>query len=88
MTKPTKAPAGTGKGADDDPQPEEIPPLVKTHGGKWYLARRIINCFPSHRTYVEPFTGGLSVLLNKPRVADEVASDLNDSLGLMGGGRW
>jgi DNA adenine methylase len=57
--------------------------LVKTHGGKAYLARRIIGRFPTHRTYVEPFAGGLSVLLNKPRAAVEVASDLNgDLIGL------
>src|SRR5262245_55707752 len=65
------------------PTVRKLRPLVKTHGGKAYLARRIIERFPSHRTYVEPFAGGLSVLLNKPRVAVEVASDLNgDLIGL------
>jgi DNA adenine methylase len=48
---------------------------VKTHGGKWYLARKIIERLPGHRFFVEPFAGGLSVLLNKPPAAVEVASD-------------
>ena len=37
-------------------------------------ARRIIARFPGHRVYVEPFAGGLSCLLNKPRSR---ASDSN-----------
>jgi DNA adenine methylase len=48
---------------------------VKTHGGKWYLARKIIERLPGHHVFVEPFAGGLSVLLNKPPVSFEVASD-------------
>jgi len=53
---------------------------VKTHGGKWYLARRIIERLPGHRVFVEPFAGGLSVLLNKAPAAVEVASDLDERL--------
>jgi DNA adenine methylase len=65
------------------PLPKKLRPCVKTHGGKNYLARRIIKLLPSDRTYIEPFAGGLSVLLNKPRAAVEVASDLNpDLIGL------
>jgi DNA adenine methylase len=60
--------------------PKKFRPLVKTHGGKYYTARRIINCFPSHRIYVEPFAGGLNVLLNKPPAVVEVASDLDGDL--------
>jgi DNA adenine methylase len=36
--------------------------------------------FPPHETYCEPFAGGLSVLLNKPRAGIEVAGDLNCEL--------
>jgi DNA adenine methylase len=56
------------------------PRKVKTHGGKWYLARKIIERLPGHRVFVEPFAGGLSVLLNKPPAAVEVASDRDERL--------
>jgi DNA adenine methylase len=36
---------------------------LKTHGGKSYLATRIIGLMPPHRHYCEPFGGGLAVLL-------------------------
>ena len=54
--------------------------LIKVHGGKSYLAKRIVSMFPSHRLYVEPYCGGLSVLLAKPRSPVEVAGDLNAAL--------
>jgi DNA adenine methylase len=58
----------------------KLRPPVKTHGGKYYLARRIISRLPSHQVYVEPFAGGLSVLLNKVPAPVEIASDLNPGL--------
>lgn len=39
---------------------------IKWHGGKSYLAARIIELMPSHVHYVEPFFGGGAVLFNKP----------------------
>lgn len=54
-----------------------IRPPVKWHGGKRYLAGRIIGHFPAHRVYLEPFGGGASVLLNKPPVEVETYNDLD-----------
>ncbi len=44
-----------------------IQPL-KWYGGKHYLADKIVDLMPKHLHYVEPFGGGLSVLLNKDPV--------------------
>jgi DNA adenine methylase len=52
-------------------------PPVKWHGGKRYLAGRIIENFPPHRIYLEPFGGGASVLLNKPTAEVETYNDLD-----------
>jgi len=41
-----------------------IQPL-KWWGGKHYLAKRIIDMMPRHLHYVEPYAGGLAVLLEK-----------------------
>jgi DNA adenine methylase len=58
----------------------KLRPPIKTHGGKAYLARRIIALFPPHRTYVEAFGGGLSVLLNKPPAPVEIAGDVDSDI--------
>lgn len=55
-------------------------PLVRYHGGKWKLAPWIISHFPEHRIYVEPFGGGGSVLLKKPRAYSEVYNDLDGEI--------
>lgn len=57
-----------------------IQPL-KWHGGKGYLASRIISLFPQHLHYCEPFAGGLAVLLARdPEGVSEVVNDLNKKL--------
>jgi DNA adenine methylase len=57
-----------------------IQPL-KYFGGKHYLAPKIIALMPDHIHYVEPFAGGLSVLLHKdPRGISEVANDVDGDL--------
>lgn len=54
---------------------------IKYHGGKSYLASRIVGIMPPHTHYVEPFAGGLSVMLAKdPEGVSEVANDLDSLL--------
>src|SRR5690348_14762836 len=53
---------------------------LKWHGGKSYLARRIVALFPAHRVYLEPYLGGGSVLLNKLPAGREVAGDVDADL--------
>jgi len=58
-----------------------LTPPLKWHGGKHYLARRIVAMMPPHTHYVEPFAGGLAVLLAKdPEGVSEVVNDLDHQL--------
>jgi DNA adenine methylase len=60
---------------------ETLTPPLKWHGGKSYLASKIIALMPPHLHYVEPFFGGGSVMLAKdPEGVSEVANDLNREL--------
>ena len=71
-----------------------LTPPLKWHGGKSYLADWIIGLMPRHLHYVEPFGGGLAVLLAKnpfdqrhgwseksfEKGTSEVVNDLNREL--------
>ncbi len=57
-----------------------IRPPVKWHGGKHYLAKKIVSLFPRHHCYVEPFGGAASVLLNKPPAPVEIYNDIDGRL--------
>lgn len=65
----------------EDIRPVEGSLPLKWHGGKQYLADRIISMMPSHLHYVEPYFGGGAVLFRKPcEGVSEVVNDLNSQL--------
>ncbi len=51
--------------------------VFKYPGAKWSLASWIINHFPSHHSYVEPFFGSGAVLFTKRRSNIETVNDLD-----------
>jgi DNA adenine methylase len=57
--------------------------FVKTHGGKFYLSKWIIEHFPENyqeMVYLEPFCSGANVLLNKEPSKDEIINDLDPDI--------
>ncbi|MGY1439581.1 DNA adenine methylase [Streptomyces reniochalinae] len=55
-------------------------PPTPYFGGKARIAKWIVSLLPKHQHYVEPFCGGLSVLLAKPPAAMETVNDLDGEL--------
>lgn len=54
--------------------------IVKYPGSKWSIAQWIIDCFPEHHSYVEPFFGSGAVFFNKPRSNIETINDLDGNV--------
>ncbi|MEM9954367.1 MAG: DNA adenine methylase [Chloroflexota bacterium] len=55
-------------------------PPIRYFGGKWRIASWIMEQFPPHTTYVEPFCGGASILFRKQPSQYEVLNDLNSNI--------
>jgi DNA adenine methylase len=55
-------------------------PALRYHGGKFRLAPWLMQFFPPHGCYVEPFGGAAGVLLQKPRVYAEIYNDLDGEI--------
>ena len=54
--------------------------IFKYPGSKWSIADWIINFFPEHHSYLEPFFGSGAVLFNKPRSNIETVNDLDGNV--------
>lgn len=55
-------------------------PALRYHGGKFRLAKWVMQFFPPHRIYTEAFGGAAGVLLQKPRCHGEVYNDLDGNV--------
>lgn len=62
------------------PDKMKIKALAPWFGGKRTLAPRIVAELGPHRSYWEPFCGGLSILMVKPPCRMETVNDLNDDI--------
>ena len=55
-------------------------PPIQYFGAKTNIADQIVALMPTHRGYIEPYAGSLSVLLAKPESKIEVVNDLDHRL--------
>lgn len=59
---------------------EYMKAVIKYPGSKWSLADWIIQFFPGHHSYLEPFFGSGAVLFNKQRSNIETVNDLDGNV--------
>jgi DNA adenine methylase len=57
-----------------------VSPPVRYYGGKWKVASWVIDQFPPHTSYVEPFCGAANILFRKNPSRFEVINDLNHNI--------
>jgi len=62
------------------PSTYRVKPAVHWAGAKSRLLKHLLPLIPEHACYAEPFSGGLAVLLAKPRSAVEVINDVDGDL--------
>ena len=55
-------------------------PAIRYHGAKFRLASWLLQYFPPHDCYVEPYGGAAGVLVRKPRAYAEVYNDLDGDI--------
>ena len=54
--------------------------LLKYPGGKWKISAWIINHFPEHKVYLEPFFGSGAVFFNKEPSYIETINDIDGNI--------
>ncbi|WP_323025672.1 DNA adenine methylase [Castellaniella sp.] len=64
----------------DTPTIEVTSPAIRYHGAKFRLAPWIMQFFPHHQCYVEPFGGAAGVLLQKARSYAEIYNDIDGEI--------
>lgn len=59
---------------------EGVKPAFGSPGGKFFVAGKLINMFPEHKRYVEPFIGGGSILFRKKKESEEFINDKDNEI--------
>ncbi|MBZ2197257.1 DNA adenine methylase [Occultella gossypii] len=57
-----------------------LAPPAPYFGGKQRIAQRLVDLLPAHEHYVEPYAGGLSILMAKPPSKLETINDLDQDI--------